>query len=242
MDKIKQLKDIINNSNNIVFFGGAGVSVASGLKDFRSKDGLYNMKYPYPPEEILSHHFFVNNTSEFYKFYRKMLNTKGIEPNIVHKYLTKLENNNKLKAIITQNIDNLHTLAGSKNVLELHGNINRNYCIKCNKFYDGNYIFNSKKDDEIPKCECGGIIKPDVVLYEEELDYDTLSNSIKAISEADTLIVAGTSLNVYPAAGLIRYFRGNNLIIINKDITSYDSIANLVINDDLKKVFNELDA
>lgn len=238
MNNIDKLQNIIDNSKKIVFFGGAGVSVASGLKDFRSKDGLYNMNYPYPPEEILSHHFFVNNTKEFYKFYKKMLNTKGIEPNICHKYLAKLEEKGKLLAVVTQNIDNLHTMAGSKKVLELHGNINRNYCIKCNKFYDGEYVFNS--NDLVPKCSCGGIIKPDVVLYEEELDYNTLSESIRCISEADTLIVAGTSLNVYPAAGLITYFRGNNLIIINKDITSYDRNANLVINDDLKNVFNNL--
>ena len=238
MDKISKLQKIIDESKKIVFFGGAGVSTASGLKDFRSKDGLYNMDYPYSPEEILSHHFFVNNPKEFFKFYRKMLNTKGIEPNIIHKYLVDLENKGKLSAIVTQNIDNLHTLAGSKKVLELHGNINRNYCTKCNKFYNGDIIFNSK--DEIPKCNCGGIIKPDVVLYEEELDYNTLSESIRCISEADTLIVAGTSLNVYPAAGLIRYYKGNNLIIINKDITSYDNIANLVINDDLKEVFKKI--
>ena len=233
MDKIKELQKIINNSKKIVFFGGAGVSVASGLKDFRSKDGLYNMNYPYPPEEILSHHFFINNTNEFFKFYKKMLNTKGIEPNIIHKYLVNLEKDGKLSAIVTQNIDNLHTLAGSKKVLELHGNINRNYCTKCNKFYDGSFIFNSN-DESIPKCECGGIIKPDVVLYEEELDYNTLEESIRCISEADTLII------VYPAAGLIRYFNGKNLVIINKDITSYDNIANLVINDDLKNVFNHI--
>ena len=238
MDKIKELQKIINNSKKIVFFGGAGVSVASGLKDFRSKDGLYNMNYPYPPEEILSHHFFINNTKEFYKFYKKMLNTNGIKPNIVHNYLTKLEQSGKLLAIVTQNIDNLHTLAGSKKVLELHGNINRNYCTKCNKYYDGDYVFNSK--DLIPTCECGGTIKPDVVLYEEELDYNTLSETIRCIREADTLIVAGTSLNVYPAAGLINYYNGNNLIIINKDITSYDQKANLVINDDLKNVFSNL--
>ena len=238
MDKINKLKEIINNSSNIVFFGGAGVSTASGLKDFRSKDGLYNMKYPYPPEEILSHHFFMNNTKEFFKFYKNMLNTTGIEPNIIHKYLVELEKSGKLKAIVTQNIDNLHTLAGSKKVLELHGNINRNYCTKCNKFYDGDIVFHSKY--EIPKCSCGGIIKPDVVLYEEELDYNTLSESINCISNADTLIVAGTSLNVYPAAGLIGYFKGNNLIIINKDTTNYDNIANLVINDDLKEVFKKL--
>lgn len=238
MDKIRELQAIIDKSKKIVFFGGAGVSVASGLKDFRSKDGLYNMKYPYPPEEILSHHFFTNNTEEFYKFYKRMLNTNGIKPNIVHTFLTKLEEKGKLSAVVTQNIDNLHTLAGTKKVLELHGNINRNYCTKCNKFYDGDYVFNSK--ELVPKCTCGGIVKPDVVLYEEELDYNTLSESIRSISEADTLIVAGTSLNVYPAAGLITYFRGNNLIIINKDITSYDSNANLVINDDLKDVFSSL--
>ena len=238
MNDIKRLQSIIDNSKKIVFFGGAGVSVASGLKDFRSKDGLYNMKYPYPPEEILSHHFFINNTEEFYKFYKQMLNTKGIKPNIVHTYLTKLEEKGKLSAIVTQNIDNLHTLAGSKKVLELHGSINRNYCMKCNKFYNGNYVFNSK--EMVPKCECNGIIKPDVVLYEEELDYNTLSESIRCISEADTLIVAGTSLNVYPAAGLITYFRGDNLVIINKGITSYDRNANLVINDDLKDVFSKL--
>lgn len=238
MSDIDKLQSIINDSKKIVFFGGAGVSVASGLKDFRSKDGIYNMKYPYPPEEILSHHFFMNNTKEFFKFYRQMLNTKGIEPNIVHKYITKLEEKEKLLAVVTQNIDNLHTLAGTKKVLELHGNINRNYCMNCNKYYDGDIIFNSMED--IPKCECGGIIKPDVVLYEEQLDQEILAESIRCISEADTLIVAGTSLNVYPAAGLITYFRGKNLIIINKDITSYDKIANLVINDDLKKVFNNL--
>lgn len=238
MNDIKRLQSIIDNSKKIVFFGGAGVSVASGLKDFRSKDGLYNMKYPYPPEEILSHHFFINNTEEFYKFYKQMLNIKGIKPNIVHTYLTKLEEKGKLSAVVTQNIDNLHTLAGTKKVLELHGNINRNYCTKCKKFYDGDYVFNSK--ELVPKCTCGGIVKPDVVLYEEELDCNTLSESIRCISEADTLIVAGTSLNVYPAAGLITYFRGNNLIIINKDITSYDRNANLVINDDLKDVFSSL--
>ena len=238
MSDIEKLQNIIDESKSIVFFGGAGVSVASGLKDFRSKDGLYNMKYPYPPEEILSHHFFMHNTEEFYKFYKQMLSTKGIEPNIVHNFITKLEEKKKLLAVVTQNIDNLHTLAGTKKVLELHGNINRNYCTKCNKSYDGDVVFNSNED--IPKCECGGIIKPDVVLYEEQLDQETLAESIKCISEADTLIVAGTSLNVYPAAGLITYFRGKNLVIINKDITPYDRIATLIINDDLKKVFSNL--
>ena len=237
MEKIDILEDIINKSNYIVFFGGAGVSTASGLKDFRSKDGIYNMKFDYPPEEILSHHFFIDKTKYFYKFYKEMLNIKDIKPNIIHNYLVDLEKKKKLKAIITQNIDNLHTLAGSKNVLELHGNVNRNYCMKCNKFYDGDFVFNCK---DIPYCECGGLIKPDVVLYEEGLDDNTVSESIRNIANADTLIVAGTSLMVYPAAGLIKYFNGKNLVIINKDTTSYDSIANLVINDDLKNVFSKL--
>ena len=238
MNKLDILQNIIKNSNNIVAFTGAGVSTESGIPDFRSKDGLYNMKYKYNPEEILSHHFFINNTKDFYEFYKNKLNTKNIKPNIIHYFLTNLENNGKLKAIITQNIDNLHTLAESKNVLELHGNINRNYCIKCHKFYDGKYVFNSK--DIIPKCKCGGLIKPDVVLYEEELNYDILNEAIKYISNCDTLLVLGTSLSVYPAAGLIRYFKGKNLIIINKDTTNYDNIANLVINDDLKNVFTKL--
>ncbi len=237
MDEIKKLQTIIDNSKSIVFFGGAGVSTASGLKDFRSKDGIYNMKFDYPPEEILSHHFFMNNTKEFFKFYKDMLCTKNIKPNIIHTYLVDLEKINKLKAIITQNIDYLHTLAGSKKVLELHGNINRNYCTKCNKFYDGEYVF---KSNDIPRCKCSGIIKPDVVLYEEGLDDEVVSEAIYYISNADTLIIAGTSLCVYPAAGLIRYFKGKNLVIINKDTTTYDSIANLVINDDLKNVFSKL--
>ena len=237
MDKIEKLQNIIDNSNYIVFFGGAGVSTESGLKDFRSTDGIYNMKFDYNPEEILSHHFFMDNTSYFYKFYKEMLNIKGIKPNIVHKFLVELEKKRKLKAIITQNIDNLHTLAGSKKVLELHGSVNRNYCTKCHKFYDGDYVFNCK---DIPYCECGGLIKPDVVLYEEGLDDNTVSESIRNIANADTLIIAGTSLMVYPAAGLIRYFRGKNLVIINKDTTSYDNVANLVINDSLKNVFSKL--
>jgi len=238
MNKLEILQEIINKSNNIVVFSGAGVSTESGLKDFRSSDGLYNQKmFPYSAEEILSHHFFINNTKEFYKYYKIMFKMDNIKPNITHKYLVKLENSNKLKAIITQNIDNLHTIAGSKNVLELHGNINRNYCMKCNKFYDYNYVFNSK---DIPKCTCKNIIKPDVVLYEEELDYDTLNNSIKYISECDTLLVLGTSLSVYPAAGLIRYFKGKNLVIINRDTTPYDNISTLVINDSLSNVFNKL--
>ena len=237
MNKIDELKKIISESNNIVFFGGAGVSTASGIKDFRSKDGLYNMKYKYPPESILSHSFFVNNTEEFYKFYKDKMNCLDKSPNIIHNYLVKLEKERKLKAIITQNIDGLHTKAGSKKVFELHGSVFRNYCNKCNKFYDAEHVFNTSG---VPLCNCGGIIKPDVVLYEEGLNDDVVSNSIKAISNADLLIIAGTSLTVYPASGLINCFNGKYLVLINNDITNYDSKCNLVINEDLKKVFEEL--
>ena len=236
-DKIKELKELIDNSNNIVFFGGAGVSTESGIPDFRSKDGLYNQKYKYPPEEILSHTFFMNNTKEFYEFYNEKMNSLKYEPNITHTKLTELENEGKLKAIITQNIDGLHQKAGSKNVLELHGSVLRNYCMVCKKFYDGEYIFKNKG---IPKCTCGGIIKPDVVLYEEGLDDNTVIKSIQAIANADVLIVAGTSLTVYPASGLINYYRGNKLVLINRDKTNYDNRANLVINDSLGSVFSKL--
>lgn len=235
--KIELLKNIIENSTNIVFFGGAGVSTESGIPDFRSKDGLYNQKYKFPLEEILSHHFFVNNTADFYEFYRNKMNSLKYDPNITHIKLAKLENKGILKGIITQNIDGLHQKAGSKNVLELHGSVYRNYCMKCNKFYDANYVFDSKN---IPYCECGGIIKPDVVLYEESLDYTVLENSISLISSCDTLIIGGTSLTVYPASGLIKYFKGRNLILINKDVTSFDKIASLVINDSLGNVFSNI--
>lgn len=235
--KIELLKNIIENSTNIVFFGGAGVSTESGIPDFRSKDGLYNQKYKFPPEEILSHHFFVNNTADFYEFYRNKMNSLKYDPNITHIKLAKLENKGILKGIITQNIDGLHQKAGSKNVLELHGSVYRNYCMRCNKFYDANYVFDSKN---IPYCECGGIIKPDVVLYEESLDYTVLENSISLISSCDTLIIGGTSLTVYPASGLIKYFKGRNLILINKDVTSFDKIASLVINDSLGNVFSNI--
>lgn len=233
-DKIELFKNLVEQSNNIVFFGGAGVSTESGIPDFRSKDGLYNQKYKFPPEEILSHTFFMNNTEEFYKFYRDKMNSLRYEPNITHYKLAELEKQGKLKAVITQNIDGLHQKAGSKNVYELHGSVLRNYCMKCNKFYDGEFIFNS---EGIPRCECGGIIKPDVVLYEEGLDNQILTDSIRAIVEADLMIVAGTSLTVYPASGLINYFRGKNLVLINRDSTPFDSIANLVINTSLGKVF-----
>ena len=236
-EKIEVFKQLVKNSNNIVFFGGAGVSTESGIPDFRSKDGLYNQQYKYPPEEILSHTFFMNNTEEFYKFYKAKMNSLKYEPNITHIKLAELEKQGKLKAVITQNIDGLHQKAGSKNVYELHGSVLRNYCMKCNKFYDANKVFNS---ENIPKCDCGGIIKSDVVLYEEGLNNEILSNAIRAIREADTLIVAGTSLTVYPASGLINYFNGEDLVLINKDQTPFDNIANLVIHESLGKVFEEI--
>ena len=236
-DKIEQLKKFINESNNIVFFGGAGVSTESGIPDFRSKDGLYNQKYKYPPEEILSHTFFMNETEEFYKFYKDKLNSLKYEPNITHIKLAELEAIGKLKAVITQNIDGLHQKANTKNVLELHGSVLRNYCMKCHKFYDAQYVFNSTG---IPKCECGGIIKPDVVLYEEPLNDEVVEESIRAIHNADLMIVGGTSLTVYPASGLINYFRGKNLVLINRDATPYDGRADLVINESLGDVFRKI--
>lgn len=236
-EKIQQFKKLVYESNKIVFFGGAGVSTESGIPDFRSKDGLYNQQYDYPPETILSHSFFVNNTEEFYRFYKTKMNSLNYEPNITHIKLAELENKGKVKAIITQNIDGLHQKAGSKIVYELHGSVLRNYCTKCNKFYEAKYVFNSIG---VPKCTCGGIIKPDVVLYQEGLDDNTVTNSIKAIQNADLLIVAGTSLTVWPAASLINYFEGKNLVLINRDTTPYDKKANLVINESLGKVFNEI--
>lgn len=236
-EKIEQFKNLINESNNIVFFGGAGVSTESGIPDFRSKDGLYNLKYKYPPEEILSHTFFINHTEEFYEFYKDKMNCLKFNPNVTHIKLAELEKEGKLKAVITQNIDGLHQKAGSKNVYELHGSVLRNYCMECGKFYNAEFIFGS---DGIPKCSCGGIIKPDVVLYEEGLDQSTLSGAIQAIQNADLMIVAGTSLTVYPASGLINYFRGKYLVLINRDATAYDYKADLVINDGLGKVFGEI--
>lgn len=237
MKKIDELQKIIDESNNIVFFGGAGVSTESGIKDFRSKDGLYNLNYKYPPELILSNKFFYNNTEEFYKFYKDKLNCLNSEPNIIHNYLVKLEQKGKLKGIITQNIDGLHTKAGNKKVYELHGTIYNNHCIKCGKYYDAKYVFNSIG---IPKCKCGGIIKPDVTLYGEMLDENILSMSINLISTCDTLIVAGTSLLVEPASSLIKLFKGKNLVILNRSNTKYCSIASLVINDSLGNIFKQL--
>lgn len=237
MDKIEQFKELVRESNNIVFFGGAGVSTESGIPDFRSKDGLYNQQYKYPPEEILSHTFFMNNTEEFYKFYKAKMNSLKYEPNITHKKLAELENKGKLTAVITQNIDGLHQKAGSKNVYELHGSVLRNYCMSCGKFYDAKHVFDSVG---VPKCSCSGIIKPDVVLYEEGLNDETVANSIDAIQNADLMIVGGTSLTVYPASGLINYFKGKNLVLINRDSTSYDQMADLVINESLGKVFETI--
>lgn len=237
MTDIDTLIKWIKESNSTVFFGGAGVSTESGLKDFRSKDGLYNEKYDYPPEQILSHTFFMNNTLEFYKFYRDKLDTRNFKPNITHEVLALMEEKKLLDCVITQNIDGFHSDAGSKIVYELHGSIKRNYCMNCHKFYDDSYIFNS---DDIPKCSCGGTIKPDVVLYEEGLDEDTVSNSIKAIATCDLLIIGGTSLNVYPAASFINYFRGKHLVLINRDSTSYDSMCDLVIHDSIGKVFEQI--
>lgn len=236
-EKIEKLKKLVDESQNIVFFGGAGVSTESGIPDFRSKDGLYNQKYKYPPEYILSHTFFINKTEEFFKFYKEKMNSLKYEPNITHIKLAELEKKGKLKAVITQNIDGLHQKAGSKNVLELHGSVLRNNCMECNKFYNAEFVFNS---EGIPKCECGGTVKPDVVLYEERLNDFVLEKSIQAIREADLLIVGGTSLTVNPASSLVHYYRGKNLVLINKDSTSYDRIADLVINEGLGKVFKEI--
>lgn len=230
-----KLKDEIQKSENIVFFGGAGVSTESGIPDFRSADGIYNQKYKYPPEQILSHTFFVKYTEQFYDFYRdKMINITA-KPNKAHYALSKLENMGKLKAIVTQNIDGLHQTAGSKTVYELHGSVHRNYCMKCHKFYGLDVIVNSKG---VPHCDCGGIIKPDVVLYEEGLDNRVCTNACTAIANADLLIIGGTSLNVYPAAGMIRYFGGKTLAIINKSETPSDKSADIVLHNSIGEVLD----
>lgn len=236
-EKILQLKKWIAESDNIVFFGGAGVSTESGIPDFRSVDGLYNQKYDYPPETILSHTFFMKKTDEFYKFYHDKMLIEGAKPNKAHLKLAELEAQGKLKAVITQNIDGLHQEAGSKEVMELHGSVQRNYCMKCGKFFDFSYIKNSVG---VPKCECGGIIKPDVVLYEEGLDNETINKSVKYIANADVLIIAGTSLAVYPAAGLIDYYRGNKLVVINLSSTPRDAYANLCIEGKVGEVLSQV--
>lgn len=232
------LQQIIDESNNIVFFGGAGVSTESGIPDFRSVDGLYHQKYDYPPEEILSHTFFERHTDYFYKFYRDKILCLDAQPNAAHLKLAELERAGKLSAVVTQNIDGLHQKAGSKNVLELHGSTLRNYCVQCGRFFTAEYMVNTSG---IPHCdECGGLIKPDVVLYEESLDSNVINASVAAISSADCLIVAGTSLVVYPAAGFIRYFKGRHFVLINKTPTSADSLADLVIHDSVGKVLSEI--
>lgn len=241
-DKIAQLQKIIDESDNIVFFGGAGVSTESGIPDFRSVDGLYNQQWKYPPEEIISHSFFYKNTKEFYRFYRAKLLPSGFKPNAAHLKLAEMEAKGKLKAIVTQNIDGLHQKAGSKTVYELHGSTLRNYCLECGEFYDETIIAESETtEDKLPHCKkCGGLIKPDVVLYEEGLDQQIIENSIDAISNADTLIIGGTSLVVYPAAGFVRYFRGKNLVLLNKSETSMDSSATLVIHEPIGKVLEQI--
>lgn len=237
MVQLEQFKHMIDESNNIVFFGGAGVSTESGIPDFRSVDGLYNQKYDYPPETILSHTFYRSKTAEFYRFYRDKMLCLDAKPNAAHIKLAELEQKGKVKAVITQNIDGLHQMAGSKKVLELHGSVLRNYCERCNAFYDAEYILYS---EGVPTCKCGGGIKPDVVLYEEGLDNQILSESVSYIANADVLIIGGTSLAVYPAAGLIDYYQGNKLILINKTPTPRDSVADLVIHGSIGDIFSQI--
>lgn len=245
IDKISELKELVEKNSRIVFFGGAGVSTESGIPDFRSTDGLYNQQWDYPPETILSATFFHSNPKEFYRFYREKImlqnSEKEILPNNAHKKLAELEQKGKLIGVVTQNIDGLHQKAGSKKVFELHGSILRNYCTKCHKFFDAEYIKSHEDKNGIPCCdECGSIIKPDVVLYEEGLDDETVSGALSAISSADLLIIGGTSLTVYPAAGFIRYFRGDKIILINRDPTANDNIADLIIHDSIAKVLSQI--
>ena len=238
MTRIEELQKIIDESQNIVFFGGAGVSTESGIPDFRSQDGLYNQKYKYPPERIVSHSFFRAKTEEFYEFYKDKMIFPEAKPNAAHLKLAELEKVGELSVVITQNIDGLHQMAGSKNVLELHGSIRRNYCQRCGKFYAVDYIMNS---EGVPKCEeCGGLIKPDVVLYEEGLDARVTDAAVRAIASADTLIIGGTSLIVYPAASYINYFRGRNLVVIDKSDTARSVNATLVINDPIGEVLGQI--
>ena len=234
-DKVKLLKQYVEESSSIVFFGGAGVSTESGIPDFRSVDGLYHQQWKYPPETIISHSFFLRDPEEFYRFYRKKLLCPEAKPNAAHKKLAELEAAGKLKAVVTQNIDGLHQMAGSKQVYELHGSVHRNYCQKCGKFYDMEYMLHS---EGVPRCECGGVIKPDVVLYEEGLDDATIRGAVRAISQADMLIIGGTSLAVYPAAGLIDYFTGKHLVVINRDATPRDASADLLIQGNIGEVLS----
>lgn len=237
MEKLDILKQWVAESNRIVFFGGAGVSTESGIPDFRSVDGLYSQHFDYPPETIISHTFYQRRPEYFFRFYREKMLPLGFEPNITHRVLARWEEEGKLSAVVTQNIDGLHQKAGSKKVYELHGSVLRNYCVRCRRFYPAEYIRDAKG---VPKCSCGGTVKPDVVLYEESLDQDTIEKSVMAIRGADLLIVAGTSLTVYPAAGLINYYRGNRLVLINRDETPYDSQADLVFHESLGEIFSRL--
>ena len=237
MKNLEKLQQWIAESERIVFFGGAGVSTESGIPDFRSVDGLYNQKFEYPPEQIISHTFYLCDPAYFFRFYREKMLPLGFEPNITHLKLAQWEEEGKLLGVVTQNIDGLHQRAGSKRVYELHGSVLRNYCEKCGKFHSAEFI---KSHPNVPRCECGGIVKPDVVLYEESLDAKTVESAISAIQNADLLIVGGTSLTVYPAAGLINYYRGNRMVLINKDVTPYDCQADLVFHCGLGEVFSKL--
>lgn len=235
--KIEELKQIIAKSSNIVFFGGAGVSTESGIPDFRSVDGLYNQKYKYPPEVMVSHSFYRSHPKDFFEFYRNKMIALEAKPNAAHRKLAQLEKDGKVKAVITQNIDGLHYAAGSKEVMELHGSVHRNYCEKCHKFYPVEYIVET---EGVPKCDCGGIVKPDVVLYEEGLDPETMQKVVTYIRNAEVLIIGGTSLAVYPAAGFIDYFRGKHLVVINMDKTNREVDADLVINEKIGEVFEKI--
>ena len=237
MENLEILQQWIAESYRIVFFGGAGVSTESGIPDFRSVDGLYQQKFEYPPETIISHSFYERKPDYFFRFYREKMLPLGFEPNITHKTLARWESEGKLSAVVTQNIDGLHQKAGSQKVYELHGSVLRNYCVRCGKFHSAEFV---KTAPGVPKCTCGGTVKPDVVLYEESLDQHTIEKSVDAIANADLLIVAGTSLTVYPAAGLIRYYGGNRLVLINRDETPYDSYADLVLHCSLGDVFDKL--
>ena len=237
MTNLQQLKRWISESKSAVFFGGAGVSTESGIPDFRSVDGLYSQQFEYPPETIISHSFFERKPEYFFRFYREKMLPLGFEPNVTHKVLARLETEGHLAAVVTQNIDGLHQKAGSRRVFELHGSVLRNYCVKCGKFYRAEVVRDAKG---IPLCDCGGIIKPDVVLYEEPLDENVMAGAIAAIGKADLLIVGGTSLTVYPAAGLLHYYRGQRLVLINRDETPYDSYANLVFHESLGDIFSRL--
>lgn len=234
---IETLKNWIAESNNIVFFGGAGVSTESGIPDFRSVDGLYHQKFDYPPETIISHSFYLKNPAYFFRFYREKMLPLGFAPNITHRRLAQLEQEGKLLAVVTQNIDGLHQKAGSRRVYELHGSVLRNYCTRCHKFFSAEFVKNAPG---VPRCPCGGIVKPDVVLYEESLDEDCITKAVQAIQAAVLLIVGGTSLTVYPAAGLIRYYTGQRLVLINRDETPYDDYANLVLHESLGDVFSQV--